>query len=91
MAKIRIAREAPSECNCPAGKMELISQGFLHSRAFENKGPVSVKSTCNNSKERMQTQLTLIKSTCLGKRMANKAPNIILSSIPRSVKGKQRR
>lgn len=24
MAKIRIAREAPSECNCPAGKMELI-------------------------------------------------------------------
>jgi len=25
MAKIRIAREAASECNCPAGKMELIS------------------------------------------------------------------
>lgn len=24
MAKIRIAREAPSECNCPAGKMDLI-------------------------------------------------------------------
>ncbi|XP_060039922.1 collagen alpha-1(XXV) chain-like [Erinaceus europaeus] len=23
MAKIRIAREAPSECNCPAGKVEL--------------------------------------------------------------------
>jgi hypothetical protein len=24
MAKIRTAREAPSECNCPAGKMEII-------------------------------------------------------------------
>ncbi|KAH0500766.1 Collagen alpha-1(XXV) chain [Microtus ochrogaster] len=24
MAKIRIAREAPSECNCPAGKTDLV-------------------------------------------------------------------
>lgn len=36
--------------------------------------PVSVKSTCNNSKERMQTQLTLIRSTCLSQKNGKQSP-----------------
>ncbi|EFB16735.1 hypothetical protein PANDA_005129 [Ailuropoda melanoleuca] len=39
MAKIRIAREAPSECNCPAGQFWQLSKLITEATAY-NHGPL---------------------------------------------------